>query len=98
MADKLGAPFVAADIPAGTYDGQDEAVPTLAITNILVTRAGVSDEEAYQMTKQLFEHLPDMVAAHSAAKAISLEKAPQGLPIPLHPGAMRYYKEKGIIK
>ena len=78
--------------------GQDEAVPTLAITNILVTRAGVSDEEAYQMTKQLFEHLPDMVAAHSAAKAISPEKAANGLPIPLHPGAMRYYKEKGLIK
>ena len=98
VAEKLGAPFIAAEIPAGTYDGQDKAVPTLAITNILVTRADVSDEEAYQMTKQLFEHLPDMVAAHSAAKAISLEKAAKGLPIPLHPGAMRYYKEKGIIK
>ncbi len=98
VAEKLGAPFIAADIPAGTYDGQDKAVPTLAITNILVTRAGVSDDEAYQMTKQLFEHLPDMVAAHSAAKAISLEKASKGLPIPLHPGAMRYYKEKGLIK
>ena len=98
VAEKLGAPFIAADIPAGTYDGQDKAVPTLAITNILVTRADVSDDEAYQMTKQLFEHLPDMVAAHSAAKAISLEKAATGLPIPLHPGAMRYYKEKGLIK
>ncbi len=98
VAEKLGAPFIAADIPAGTYDGQDKAVPTLAITNILVTRAGVSDEEAYQMTKQLFEHLPDMVAAHAAAKAIKLDAAANGLPIPLHPGAMRYYKEKGLIK
>ena len=98
VAEKLGAPFIAADIPAGTYDGQDKAVPTLAITNILVTRAGVSDEEAYQMTKQLFEHLPDMVAAHAAAKAIKLDAAAKGLPIPLHPGAMRYYKEKGLIK
>jgi len=98
VAEKLGAPFLSADIPAGTYDGQDKAVPTLAITNILVTRAGVSDEEAYEMTKQLFEHLPDMVAAHSAAKAISLKDAATGLPIPLHPGAMRYYKEKGLIK
>ncbi len=97
VAEKLGAPFLAATIPAGTYEGQTEDVPTLAITNILVTHSDVSDETAYQMTKQLFESLPDMVAAHAAAKAISLENGAKGLPIPLHPGAERYYKEKGIL-
>ncbi|EKF44119.1 TRAP transporter solute receptor TAXI family protein [Nitratireductor indicus C115] len=97
VAEKLGAPFLAATIPAGTYEGQTEDVPTLAITNILVTHSDVSDETAYQMTKQLFENLPDMVAAHAAAKAISLENGAKGLPIPLHPGAERYYKEKGIL-
>jgi len=96
-AEKLGAPFQAATIPAGTYEGQTEDVPTLAITNILVTRSDLSDEEAYQMTKQLFEHLDDMVAAHNAAKAIKLENGNKGLPIPLHPGAERYYKEKGLM-
>src|SRR5690606_28511882 len=64
VAEKLGAPFLAATIPAGTYEGQTADVPTLAITNILVTSADVSDEIAYQMTKQLFEHLDTMVAAH----------------------------------
>ncbi|TPW26103.1 TAXI family TRAP transporter solute-binding subunit [Pararhizobium mangrovi] len=98
VAEKLGAPFISTDIPAGTYDGQDKDVPTLAITNILVTREGVSDDMAYQMTKQLFEHLDSMVAAHSAAKAIDIQKAAQNLPIPLHPGAERYYKEKGVLK
>ncbi|MGE0008835.1 MAG: TAXI family TRAP transporter solute-binding subunit [Parvibaculaceae bacterium] len=97
VAEKLGAPFQAAAIPAGTYEGQTEDVPTLTITNILVTRADVSDEEAYQMTKQLFEHLDAMVAAHNAAKGIKPEGAAKGLPIPLHPGAERYYREKGLL-
>jgi TRAP transporter TAXI family solute receptor len=98
VADKLGAPYKPGIIPAGTYPGQDADVPTVAITNILVTRADVSDEEAYQMTKLLFENLDTLKAAHAAAGGISLEAAVQGLPIPLHPGAEKYYKEKGLIK
>jgi TRAP-type uncharacterized transport system substrate-binding protein len=50
------------------------------------------------MTKQLFENLPELVAAHKAAKAIKLENAVAGLPIPLHPGAEKYYREKGLLK
>ncbi|WP_157017960.1 TAXI family TRAP transporter solute-binding subunit [Mesorhizobium xinjiangense] len=97
VAETLGAPFQSATIPAGTYDGQDADVPTLAITNILVTHSDVSEETAYEMTKQLFENLPDMVAAHAAAKAISADKGAKGVPIPLHPGAERYYKEQGLL-
>ncbi|WP_019169934.1 TAXI family TRAP transporter solute-binding subunit [Pseudaminobacter salicylatoxidans] len=98
VAEKLGAPFQAATIPAGTYDGQADDVPTLAVTNILVTNSDVSDETAYQMAKLLFEHLDQLVAAHSAAKSIKLEDAVKGLPIPLHSGAERYFKEKGLIQ
>ena len=98
IAEKLGAPFQAGVIPAGTYDGQEADIPTVTVTNILVTRSDISDEEAYQMTKQLFENLPGLVAAHKAAKDIKIENAIKGLPIPLHPGAERYYKEKGILK
>ncbi|MCB8837438.1 TAXI family TRAP transporter solute-binding subunit [Aurantimonas sp. VKM B-3413] len=97
IAEKLGAPFQAVEIPAGTYDGQAEAVPTLAITNILVTSSDVSDDLAYQMTKQLFEHLPDLVAAHNAANGIDPKTAAKNLPVPLHPGAERYYKEAGLL-
>jgi TRAP transporter TAXI family solute receptor len=97
IAETLGAPFIAATIPAGTYEGQTEDVPTVAITNILVTHSDVSEETAYQMTKLLFENLDEMVAAHAAARAISAEKGPKGLPIPLHPGAERYYKEAGLL-
>ncbi|MGE0502759.1 MAG: TAXI family TRAP transporter solute-binding subunit [Rhizobiaceae bacterium] len=97
IAEKMGAPFLAATIPAGTYEGQAADVSTIAITNILVTHDDVSDETAYQMTKQLFENLDEMVAAHAAAKVIDAAKGAQGLPIPLHPGAERYYKEKGLM-
>ncbi|MNC44073.1 hypothetical protein D3C75_929680 [compost metagenome] len=84
-------------IPANTYDGQPDAVPTVAITNILVTRADVTDEVAYQMTKLLFENLTRLGNSHSAAKDIKLETAAKNLPIALHPGAERYYKEKGAL-
>ncbi|EXF42720.1 periplasmic binding protein [Pseudomonas sp. BAY1663] len=85
-------------IPAGTYDGQDADVPTVAITNILVTHDKVSDEVAYQMTKLMFDNLSALGNAHSAAKDIKLENATKNLPIPLHPGAERYYKEVGVLK
>jgi TRAP transporter TAXI family solute receptor len=97
IVEELGAPYVATTIPAGTYDGQEADVPTAAVINFLVTHEGVSEETVYQMTKLLFENLPALEAAHVAAKAISLEDALTGMPIPLHPGAERYYKEKGLM-
>lgn len=84
-------------IPASTYEGQTTDVSTVAIQNLLVTQSGVSDDLAYQMTKIMFEHLDRLGNAHSAAKSISLEKATKNLPIPLHPGAERYYKEVGAL-
>lgn len=97
IATKLGAPYIAATVPAGTYQGQDTDVPTVAVVNFLVTHSKVSEETTYQMTKQLFENLPAMAAAHKAAEKIKLEDAIKGMPIPLHPGAERYYKEKGLL-
>jgi len=98
VIQKIGnAAYQPGVIPPNTYDGQTEGVPTATITNILVTQTGVSDDLAYQMTKLMFDHLDRLVTAHSAAKAISLEKAPKNLPLPLHPGAERYYKEKGLL-
>lgn len=98
VAEKLGAPYIAATIPAGTYDGQDADVPTVAVSNYLVTSAGVSDDLAYAMTKELFENLDTLAASHQAATLIKLENALDGMPIPLHPGAERYYREQGLLK
>jgi uncharacterized protein len=90
--------YISAVIPADTYKGQTTDVPTAAVPNFLVTREGVSDDIVYGMTKALWTHLPDLVAAHSAAKGINLQHALTGMPIPLHPGAAKYYKEIGILK
>lgn len=98
VVEKLGAPFVPGLIPAGTYEGQTEDVPTVAVINFFVTHEDVSDETAYQMTKLMFENLPTLVAAHKSASAITLDTALSGMPIPLHPGAERYYREVGLIK
>ncbi len=98
IVKKIGAPFVEATIPANTYRGQETEVKTAAVVNYLVTHSGVSDEVAYQMTKLVFESLGELAAAHSAGKNIKLEKALDGMPVPLHPGAEKFYKEKGMIK
>jgi TRAP transporter TAXI family solute receptor len=98
VVDKIGPPFVSVKIPANTYNGQDKDVPTAAVTNYLVTSSAVSDDLAYQMTKLIFESLPELANAHVAGKEIRIETAATGSPVPLHPGAIRYYREKGLIK
>ena len=96
---KVGdAAYQPAVIPANTYTGQTQDVPTAAIPNFLVTHSGVSDELAYQMAKQMYENIDTLYAAHNAAKAIKRENAIKGMPVPLHPGAERYYREVGLVK
>ncbi len=96
MIEKIGAPYQKAVIPANTYTGQTADVSAAAVQNYLVTRSDLSDDVVYQMTKTFFDHLDDVKSAHSAAKTISLEKAPLTPPVPLHPGAIKFYKEKNL--
>jgi TRAP transporter TAXI family solute receptor len=98
VVDKVGSPYVKATIPANTYGGQTNPVQTAAVINYLVTHSGVKDETVYAMTKAIYESLPDLTAAHAAAKDIKLENALSGMPVPMHPGAERYLKEKGVTK
>lgn len=96
---KIGNPaYRAGTIPAGIYEGQDSEVPTVSISNLLITNEKVSDEVAYEMTKGLYDNLERLGNAHSAARQIRLEHATDGLPIPLHPGAEKFYREKGLIQ
>jgi uncharacterized protein len=95
---KIGPPFVPVMIPANSYTGQDKDVPTAAVINYLVTSSAVSDDLAYQMTKLIFESLPELADSHVAGKEMKLENAAMPGPVPMHPGALRYYKEKGVIK
>ncbi|MBP9656092.1 MAG: TAXI family TRAP transporter solute-binding subunit, partial [Rhodocyclaceae bacterium] len=81
-----------------TYTGQSADAHTVAIPNFLVTHEGVPADTVYAMTKSMFDNLDQMVAAHAAAKAIKRENAIKGMPLPLHPGAEKYYREAGLIK
>ncbi|HEY8383723.1 MAG TPA: TAXI family TRAP transporter solute-binding subunit [Microvirga sp.] len=98
VVDKVGAPYVKVTIPANTYTGQAQAVQTAAVVNYLVTHSDMKDEQVYNMTKAVFESLPDLAAAHAAARDIKLESAMQGMPVPMHPGAEKYLAEKGVKK
>jgi TRAP transporter TAXI family solute receptor len=95
---KIGDPaYQAGTIPANTY-GEHPAIPTATVKNFLVTHEGVPADTVYAMTKALFTNLDQMVAAHSAAKAINPADAPKDPPVPLHPGAEKYYREAGLLK
>jgi len=83
-------------IPAGTYPGQEEDIETIAQPNFLATHEDLPEEHVYQITKTIYENLPFLQAIHPATNAMSLEVAINGLPVPLHPGAARYYEEQGI--
>jgi TRAP transporter TAXI family solute receptor len=96
---KVGDPaYQAGVIPAKTYEGQSADVPTAYVQNFLVTHEGVPADTVYKMTKAMFEHLDQLAAAHAAGKAIKKENALKGMPVPLHPGAEKYYREAGLLK
>lgn len=90
--------YTKVNLPANTYKGQTEAVPTLAVLAVWASHDGVSDDMAYQVTKALFENLPIMGQVHVQGKNISLDTAMAVGTTPIHPGALKYYKEKGVAK
>lgn len=96
VVEKVGTPYLKASIPAGTYTGQDKEVPTAAVPNFLVVREDMKEGDVYAITKAIFENLPELQAAHVAAKSISLKDAMKGSPLPFHPGAEKYFKEQGV--
>ncbi len=83
-------------IPADTYPGQTKEINTIAQPNFLAVRADVDEDAVYQITKTTYENLAFLNAIHGATKAMAIEKAIAGLPMPLHPGAAKYYQEVGI--
>ncbi|MBC2713068.1 MAG: TAXI family TRAP transporter solute-binding subunit [Desulfosarcina sp.] len=83
-------------IKAGVYPGQKKDIQTISQPNFLAVRPDVSEETVYLITKTIYENLSFLNSIHKATKAMKLEKAIAGLPVPLHPGAARYYAEMGI--
>ncbi|MBS3919608.1 MAG: TAXI family TRAP transporter solute-binding subunit [Deltaproteobacteria bacterium] len=91
-------PFYAKDrIPAGIYKGIGD-VPTVAVLAILVAKAEMEEDMVYRITKAMWENIGRIESAHAKGKEVKLEKALIGMPIPLHPGAEKFYKEKGLKK
>lgn len=85
-------------LPANTYKGQTEPVDTIAVLAVWATNDKLSDEAAYEVTKALFENLDVMGQVHSQGKTITLDNALEVGTTPMHPGALKYYKEKGLVK
>ena len=99
VVGKIGSPaYLPAVIPAGTYTGQDADVQTAAIPNFLITHAKVPEDLVYNMVKAMYDNIDTLYAAHNAIKVMKRENATTGMPVPLHPGVERYYREVGVIK
>jgi len=92
-------PFLAAaKIPANTYKNQSQDVETVAVNAVLIAGKGLPDDVVYNLTKTLFENQADLASAHAKGKELNLQAAVKGVSIPFHPGAEKYYKEKGVLK
>lgn len=89
--------YVRMVIPQGTYTGLDQDVESVAVMAMLVVRADLSADFVYNLAKLLFENLDEMARTHARGKDIALERALQGMSVPLHPGAERFYREAGLL-
>ena len=92
------AKYFPAVIPAGTYKNQDKELATIANATTFLTREDVDEELVYNITKTIWEELDDLKSYHAAIKNLESKDALNGLTVPLHEGAARYYKEIGLIK
>jgi TRAP transporter TAXI family solute receptor len=90
--------FAAVTVPANTYKGVTADVPTVAVNAVLIVGNQLKPEMVYNLTKALFENQAELASAHAKGKEVSLKYAVQGVSIPFHPGAVKYYKEKGLMK
>lgn len=88
--------FVPSTVPAGTYSTIKEDIRTPAVMAILITNDKMPDDVIYEFTKSMFENLDAIHAVHAKGKEINLATALDGLTVPLHPGAAKYFKEKGL--
>ncbi|MEE8173304.1 MAG: TAXI family TRAP transporter solute-binding subunit [Alphaproteobacteria bacterium] len=90
--------FIKSTIKKGTYSGVKEDVPTIAAPTILIIHKDVSDDLAYKMAKVLWDNHAEIVKVNKFWLNTSLAAATDGAAIPIHPGALRYYKEMGVAK
>jgi TRAP transporter TAXI family solute receptor len=97
MVKKHGNIYIADVIPKTTYPGMAADNQATAVANLLVANANMSDQVVYNIVKTIFEKRPELIAVHKTATDIKLEsQKPEASPVPWHPGAVKYFKEKGL--
>ncbi|HOG18211.1 MAG: NMT1/THI5 like protein [Syntrophaceae bacterium PtaU1.Bin231] len=84
-------------IPANTYKGITKDVKTVAVNAVLIVNTEVKEDVAYNLVKALFDNQSELATAHAKGKELNVKKASTGVSIPFHPGAVKYYKEKGLL-
>ncbi len=87
--------FAKTTLVGGTYNGVDADIAVLGIPNVLTVSSEMPDDLAYSLTKAMFENIADMQAVHPAANQTTVEFTLAATPVPLHPGAIRYFEEIG---
>lgn len=90
--------YYRAVVKVNSYKGLDKDTPIYGFATVLWTYTGVPTEFVYNFLKNLFDHKADYYAIHTSAKDLSVENALKGIPVPLHPGAEKYFREIGVIK
>ena len=88
--------YSAVDLSGGVYRGADQAVPTIGVWNVMICQASLETDFVYQLAKALYEHNDYLLKIHPSAAYTTPENAVKYSPIPLHPGTIKYLKEKGI--
>ncbi len=97
LVKKYGPLYVKGNIPAKSYPGQDKDVPVADVWNLIVVHEKMDEKLAHDITQVVFERKADLAAVHSEGANIDLSKQYQlGSPIPFHPGAIKYFVEKGL--
>ena len=99
VAEKIMAdcPFYTVHtIPAGTYKGQEEDVQTVTVKATLIVNADASEDDVYKLTAAIFDNIDAITAENAKGAELSLENATEGMPVPFHAGAAKYFAEKGI--
>lgn len=96
MNKKYGPLYSKGVIAANAYPGIDKPVDNFDVWNILVTTDRMTDQMAYNIVRTLMEKKPELVAVHKEAENIDLKSQKIGSPIPYHPGAQKYFEERGV--
>jgi uncharacterized protein len=88
--------YSAVDLAGGVYRGVDSPVPTIGVWNVMICQASLDADMVYNLVKALYEHQDYLIKIHPSASYTTAENAVKYSPIPLHPGTVKYLKEKGI--